>query len=98
VVVAPESTPQSGEQAVVVPLVTRVQVTPGVAVPSFVTVALRVTAAPPGAMVEIAFVIVTETVLGLLLPPPHPTNSRTTNAPSMYTNLELADPISSPLD
>lgn len=57
-VVAPLSAPQAGAQAVVVPVLTSDQLTPGVA-PSFTTVAFRVTAVPPETMVAIGLMIVT---------------------------------------
>jgi hypothetical protein len=80
-VVAPLKVPHAGWQLVLVPGVTSVQVTPGLTVPSFATIAVTVTAAAPGAIVPIGLVIVTETTLFELEPPPHPA---TTNAIAKY--------------
>jgi hypothetical protein len=59
VVVAALSVPHVGWQLVVVPVLTSVQATPGVTVPSFATVAFTVTGVAPGAMVPIGLVMVT---------------------------------------
>ena len=63
--VAPLSEPQAGEQAL--PPVTKAQVTPE-PVESFCTLAFKVTAAAPAAMVVILLAIVTE--MGCGPPPP----------------------------
>jgi hypothetical protein len=60
VVVAALNVPQAGWQLVVVPVLTSVQATPGVTVPSFATVAFTVTGVAPGAIVPIGLVMVTE--------------------------------------
>ena len=79
VVVVSLSAPHAGAQAVVVPVVTRLQPTPGI-FPSFATEAVNVTAVPPGMIVAIGLVMVTVSGKSLWLCEEQPASARAATA------------------